>query len=682
MDTFIRFRWIWALLLVACIAAVSPGLPTAAGANNSLTIWFLETDPRLQTYQEFQDEFGNDEVILLLVENEAGIFAPEVLRQVETLSESIEAVVGIARVHSILTVQDAWDTEEGLVFHPLIPSPIPDDPELMENAGARALQNPLFIDRLVSADTKRTMVWAEMDVMADIDDMRVDIVAEVRSIATEQLGRETFAMGGIGVIYAGLNVITQHDFSLFLGIAYLLMFLLMWWIFRQIRIVAAAIGVISVGTIISLGVYGLLGHQMNMVTVVLPILVIVLGIADAVHMPTTFVHIRRSDPLASRKDVLLRTLRLVGLPSVLTTLTTMGSFLALTSSPMAVIRHLGIYSAIGIGAALVATFILMTLALHGLAEDYEPPEHRLLLKFLENVRSALETRRPLVAGGLLLCIALSAWGASMVEVDTYTIGYLPDDDPVVVDHERIEGTWGAYSLLEFVVRPNDDRRIDDPEVLAAMERFVMKASEHELIRHGFSIADLYRRTAAVYVGDLDEMPDTTVPLTPAQVEQLTLLFSMQRLEWDSTKPAYADNFMARLTNQERDLGRITLTGDMVSARVLEGFFEWLEVVTEETLGEVATVEAAGYPPLYVSIINYVMSSKIRGFFLALLIIFTMLLLGLRSLRLALISLPANIFPVLVMMGAMGFLGIYLDIATAMDHGVDQQVAHRPGEASR
>ena len=82
------------------------------------------------------------------------------------------------------------------------------------------------------------------------------------------------------------------------------------------------------------------------------------------------------------------------------------------------------------------------------------------------------------------------------------------------------------------------------------------------------------------------------------------------------------------------------------------------------MGDLGRIEPAGYPPLYTKIVDYAVSSQVRGFFIALAIIFTLMLVWLRSLRLALISLVPNAFPVLVMMGVMGALGIDLDIATA------------------
>ena len=55
------------------------------------------------------------------------------------------------------------------------------------------------------------------------------------------------------------------------------------------RLVVAAFGiVVGLASVICLGIYGLLGNQINTVTVVLPQPIIVIGLADAVHFPCRF----------------------------------------------------------------------------------------------------------------------------------------------------------------------------------------------------------------------------------------------------------------------------------------------------------------------------------------------------------------------------------------------------------
>jgi predicted RND superfamily exporter protein len=103
---------------------------------------------------------------------------------------------------------------------------------------------------------------------------------------------------------------------------------------------------------------------------------------------------------------------------------------------------------------------------------------------------------------------------------------------------------------------------------------------------------------------------------------------------------------------------------MLSANQLSKLLQRMNRLADETMGNLGSIEASGYLPLYTRIIDYVMTSQIRSFALALGLIFLILLVGLRSVRLAVISTLANLFPVSVMFALMGFADIDLDIATA------------------
>ena len=650
MGTLVRRRWLALAALVLVLVAVSPGLQTAAVPDNALTVWFLESDPGLAAYRSFQDAFGNDEVLLVLVEADEALAEPN-LDRVEAFAAAAEAIDGVRRVHSILSVQDAWKQDEALTFGRAATRPLrPADRDRLQG-------NPLFVDRLVSADGRRLLLQVQMEATDDFDARRDTIVAQVRDAADSTLSAPK--LGGIGVIYSGLNVITQHDFGLFVGLGYALIFALMGWLYRSARLVLAAMGVVAVGTTVALGVYGLLGHQLNMVTVVLPTLIIVLGLADVVHFPAAWAARRAQQPQEERAASVANALRSVWLPCLMTTLTTMAGFCALLTSPMAVIRHLGGFAALGVGAALIASLVFMAIALHSLPPGWTPPEHRRTEALLRGIRGLLSRHPGPMAAAALGLTLVAAVGASQVVADTYTIGYLPDDHRVVTDHEHIEESWGPYTVLDFLVHADGDERVDSAPLIAAQERFTARAAALPQIASGYGLADLYRRMADVLGAE-----HRGAPLSSPLVAQLALLLELQDLEWDESEPRHADNVLAPVLREDGRLGRLTLTGGMASARELEVLLEQLQGIADEELAGLGRLEAAGYPPLYTEIVDYAMSSQIRGFFTALAIIFALMLLWLRSLRLALVSLVPNVFPVLVMLAVMGALGIHLDIATA------------------
>ncbi len=288
------------------------------------------------------------------------------------------------------------------------------------------------------------------------------------------------------------------------------------------------------------------------------------------------------------------------------------------------------------------------------------PDQAPLQGLIRTIQGALLRRRPALIVGTTALVGLSLWGASLVVTDTYTIGYLPDDHRVVRDHHFIEERWGNYSVLDFLLEPTDGRAIDSPEMLAAGERFVREAEAIEGIRTGAGLHSVHRRLADV----LGAAIPADEPLPPDLVAQLRLLLEIQGFSWDRNDEDYSANVLAPWRTEDGNLGRLTLVGGMVSAVQLDTLLQQLQALADTAFEGIGTLRPAGYPPLYTRIVDYAMTSQIRGFFLALAIIFILMLLWLRSPRLALISLVPNVIPVGVMMGLMGVLGIHLDIATA------------------
>jgi len=206
------------------------------------------------------------------------------------------------------------------------------------------------------------------------------------------------------------------------------------------------------------------------------------------------------------------------------------------------------------------------------------------------------------------------------------------------------------------VRPANNRSIEDPAILAAMNSFVERAKEDTRIRDGVSLDTLYRQ--------FTQGNASTMPLTQEQLNSLRWDELEPPLDWDRTKPEFRDNSLAAFRTEDGRLGRIRFTGGMLSANQLSDLLAQMQGLADEIMGNLGTIEASGYLPLYTQIIDYVMTSQVRSFALALGIIFLILLVGLRSVRLAIIGILANLFPVSVMFALMGFANIDLDIATA------------------
>jgi len=655
VNSLIRFRWLALLLLLLAMLSVLRGVEPAMVADNAMSVWFLDTDSALAQYREFQQHFGNDEVALLHVRFPQGVYTTGALRTLRTLGSRIEALAGVERVYSVADISTLTITPDG----PALTSVLPVDIDVageMTDVVEPLLQNPLLVGHFVNESADQAMLWVEMEASSNFDARRDSIIASLRETVDHTLQDREHHLAGIGVLYSGLNEVTEKDFSTFLGIGFLLLFTVMAWVLRSVLFTLTAMLVVTIAMLVMFGIFGLFGNQINMVTSVLPVVVMVLGIADVVHFPAAFVRQRKANPDKPGRFIAIESLREVFWPCLLTTVTTVAGFLALVSAPMSVVRELGLFAAIGVATALLASLILMAIAFILIPDKVILPSHQRIDTFTDTCRHLVQRPGPM-AWVLIVVIALVITvGVHRVEVDTFTLGYLPDMHQVVTDHNAIEDMWGSYNVLEFIVRPANNRSIEDPAILAAMNSFVERAKADPRIRDGVSLDTLYRQ--------FTQSKASTMPLTQEQLNSLRWDELEPPLEWDRTKPGFRDNSLAAFRTEDGNLGRIRLIGSMLSANQLSDLLERMQGIADETMGNMGTIEASGYLPLYTQIIDYVMTSQIRSFALALGIIFLVLLVGLRSVRLAIIGILANLFPVSVMFALMGFANIDLDIATA------------------
>jgi predicted RND superfamily exporter protein len=207
----------------------------------------------------------------------------------------------------------------------------------------------------------------------------------------------------------------------------------------------------------SLWTFGLifgLGNEVDIVTVIVPIFVIVMGSADGLHFVSHFQDESETDGSAVSR--VTSALRHVGVPMILTTISTAAGFLSLLVTDVEPIRQLGLFSAIGISFAGIISFFSLPALLSRL--DVRPSHHRALLgpRVTRGIKKLVRTRVPavVITGVIVVSAALAI---PQLEVSSDQLFFFKDDDPVRLAFERTEELFGGATPLagEFVFDPTD-----------------------------------------------------------------------------------------------------------------------------------------------------------------------------------------------------------------------------------
>ena len=639
-----RHRWLVAGAVLAATGTLGV-YASRVGMDNTVDVWFVEGDPALKAYKEFQQTFGNDEVVAVAVVDDRGVWRPETLNSLRDAVARLEKVGGIKRVVAVTNAQLVAAGAADIEVHPATSGPL-------DAAGAVRLRaeveaDPLLAGRLVTKDGTTAMLFAQMDTMGDIDARRDGVLKETEAALEAALkpAGVTWHTAGIGVIYNALNVISAKEGALFMGAAFGLIFLLLWPLFRSFAAVAVCIGAVGSALVMTRGLYGLFGHDDNMVTLTLPVLVLVLGIEDCVY----FLLDRAADPEARPEKVLGH----VMVPCLFTSLTVMAGFASLATSQMRVVRDFGVYAAIGIGIAYVTTMAFCTFAFSfkGFSLRRPPEWHSgfsaRALRFIDQVG---HRSRVAIVAVSVLALLVCAYGMSKVEVDTYSLGFLPESHAVVRDTDAIEKRFGAFTPLEIVVTAEGKEAIEtDPAILRGVLAFEQALKKDPEVRDAFSIADVAARAHQLQ-GDAGT-PFEVAARPDVLAQDLLGFFSDPDSQWRS------------LTDAEKRTVRITASVPALSAKQYGKLIDRVLALARTTLPPSVTVAPSGYLPLYVKMMDYVVDSQVSSFGSAFVMVFVLIALLLRSIRLTALSVVPDLPLIIVTLGVMGFAGIHLDVAT-------------------
>lgn len=645
----VRHRTILFMLAVLLVVA---GLPfaTQIRIDNSLEMWFLEDDPTLSGYREFKRMYGNDEVILALVDcgGPGKLFDPEKLQNLWNVSKAIEAdETNFKRVLSVgVAPYIGLQGSDTLIVEDLITADVRTASDA-EQIRERFLSDPLKKKLLTDMAQRFAVLLIEPVATPEMDVRRPQMIAAVR----EKLQGCSYRLAGMGVMYDELNRLSIRDGLVFSLISNFVIALVIFLLYRSKPFLGIVVVVMLLGGGWFVGFYGLFRQNFNMVTIVLPTLMMILSISDVAYVYNNYCY--NIDKVVKDREKGLEEVFIECLsPCLFTSITNALGFWSIVTSPMAVLKGFGFFA----GTACLVEYVLSMIAAAFILGKIQP-SHDLELRrpfagVLDSWVRLMPKHYKLVMGLLVLATVFGFVGISHLKVDTYSMGFLHSSNPVRVDSDAVERDYGNYLPLEIRLLTGKPDGIKDPQFLTRLQKAHKELEAVQQVQRSASILDVLCKLNQVMSDGATA--SYRVPDSFNAVSQLLMLYESD-----------PDNDLEHMTDMPNySEARLTVRLPMVSATHLRDF----EAKADEILrrifdGTGVTVKFGGYVPLYARIINYITTSQVTSFGTALFFIFLGMALLLKRLDAIWLGIIPNVFPVIMTMGMMGWLGIRLDIAT-------------------
>ena len=570
--------------------------------NADVASFITEGNVRGEQFDALQDKYGTADpvnVVLTLPEGETFLERDRLVELTE-YRDRLASVEGVAAVAAIVP-------ERNFVDGRLI------TPEVIESAPEPVLasltQGPLA-ELLLGEDGRHSMIL----VVPEGEGMAV---ARAVPDVAPPLGAEVTVTGNPAVYASVIDVLSL--FLLF--IPPVVLFLILATFFANVgsrRLTILAVVPALVGSLWTFGLIAALGFPVDIVTVIVPIFVLVMGSADGLHFVTHYQDVSKETP--ERLDRVVSTLREVGVPMILTTISTAVGFLSLLVTDIRPIRQLGLFAAVGIGFAGVISFFSLPAAMSHLRLGDEVAHPLMGGRVTSFIKRLVLMRWPAAA----LVAAVVVFGAIYIpqlEVDSDPLFMFSEDHEVRRGFETTEELFGGATPLvgEFVFDPT--------EPIDSLERAAAASAQLEAlpgVKSVFSIADL-----------ASALPPEAVRAVLGGAVQLPVgdLVSDDGLRF------------------------LLLPGDF-SPEDLRG---WLAFVDDSDDVRVLT----GIPVLWDEMARLVLSAQVWSVVTALALVAVMLLFTYRRLRPTLVALLPLILTVVALLGFIAASGIQLNLITAV-----------------
>ena len=648
----IGFSFVTAFLLIQLVQLRFDFTPQALFSKSASAYAF---------YASFVEEFGSDETLLIVVIQGDEIFTKRGIGLLDELTRAFDAIPYLKNTRSLTNTPEIRQTgKEELSILPFLDPP-PETHMDYARLRERALRNPLYLKLYVSPDGKTAGIITQLvDEIEKVDQMS-PVVEQVESIiARKSIEYPDFEImvGGVPYIRTDMIRLLLRDLMLFVPVCLAMLIVVSFLMFRYIQGVVLPLVSVLFIVIWGLGILRLGGGKIDILTNNLPVLVMIIGVADSIHLLGRYdEEIQRG---LTRKEAAYEAVRYIGVACLLTSFTTAIAFASLGISTNELLSQFGIYASFAILAAYVVTITLLPILLlrwgrGAVPSNGNPKTRDRLGRILDQCADICIHHRWLLFVAGLCIVAFSFVGALRTGMSNNILEFYSEDSPVYQSNLAMEESLAGIIPYSISFRGEQDL-FKDPVFLEKLSALQHTLERDPLVGKTLSLADFVEEMHSAFNGE--GASEGSMPASREAVAQYLLLFSMSGHEEE----------LERLVNQDYSWGNIDVRCNSADSDIigvhLNSVEGWIHSIfpEEETSFEVHLTGAGVFA---YSTLDDLMGDMIRSIFMAVVIIFIVITLEFRSLRIGLISMIPNLIPVLLTYGAMGWMGIKLQLSTVV-----------------
>ena len=611
---------------------------------------FPENDQEVEQYYSFRDEFGREDNIISLTYNCDDPFLLKNYLENKKITQNLSKINGILNVLSISNLGIELNISE---------TNLPDEnltQKQLDEIRNYIFKYSIFTNNLISEDGTITSIILEVDESFNDHPGRLKIMKDIENIIDNS--NWDWYETGIPVLRTKYVQYMIGDFIKFFPPVTIILFLVLYMMFKSMKIVLLPILTVFISVIWILGLMSLFDFSINIITYIVPTLVMIVGVADSVHILIKYnqdIKISNNTKISIKK-----TIQGIGNAILLTSLTTSIGFLSLLSTNIVMIKEFGFLVAIGVLIAfLVSIFLIPPLLI--LMDNTYPLKTKSSKKgiryyILKRIVEVNKNHHFIILIISSIFIALFIYFASKVETNSALLDDLSSGNELFDDMKFTEENMGAVFPFEVIITTKDEKNnliengIANSRIIVFVNKIQKKINSIPEIRKTISVVDYLD----IINDNFNEESEEKSYLNDELIFQYFVL---------------NEDIFQNLINFEYSKTRISARiKDINSTRakeIVKEINEW----KSENIPDDIQISLTGTTLMALKVNDYLVNNLIISFLIAFGVIFISMGFLFKSLKLAIFSMIPNLIPILFMAAIMGIFDIKLRPTTAMTFAI-------------
>ncbi len=527
------------VILTGLFAYQLTGIQIDTDPENMLPV----DEPVRVFHSETKEEFGIYDFLAVGIVRENGAFTADQLQRIYTMTEEIAEIEGVIE-EDIMAPSLVDDIRQGsnnaLVIEPLMG----DAPETDEEARyilGRINNNPVLKGKLASEDGKALALFIPIEQK----DMSHRIAGEIKAIADKYGDGGKYFIAGLPVAQDsfGNEMFGQMIYSA--PMAGLIIFILMFVFFKNIRIILPPMIVAVTSIIWTMGALVWTGHPVHIMSSMIPIFLFPIAVLNSIHIISEFHD--RYKKFKHKETTIRHTMNELFKPMLFTSATTVVGFLSLLTNNIPPVQVFGAFVAFGVAVSWLMSITLnpafamllpdKALRNFGASDDKDT----LLSKIVSGLGRFASKNYRTVLFGATIVVLVSAVGLSMIVVNDNPVKWFKADHELrIADqtlNQHLDGTYMNYLIFDG----GEEDAIKNPELLTYIEDIQKHLEVNEIVGSTAGITDIVKKVRFELFGGTDESR-YSIPEDAIEVGQNLFLYEMSGGDPDDLFKMVTDDY--------------------------------------------------------------------------------------------------------------------------------------------